>query len=98
MDAPHKYDTNQAITTIKSVRMRLKVVPTCENPISMNKWCRCSLSGRKGDIPLIIRADITLSVSKTGTAKTDKVNGTSPTPFIIKTVLAGLVVRYHRRR
>ena len=54
---------------------------------------QCNLSGRKGDIPLIIRADITLSVSKTGTAKTDKVNGTNPTPFAINTVLAGLEVR-----
>ena len=54
------------------------VVPACENPNSINRWCRWVLSGLNGDVPCMMRANITRSVSNTGIDNTASVNGISP--------------------
>ena len=57
------------------IRMK-SAAPKCENPMSINRWCRCVLSGLKGDLPRSMRIVITLSVSNTGmhiTASTNAV-------------------------
>ena len=54
------------------------VVPACENPSSINRWCRWVLSGLNGDVPRTMRANNTRSVSNTGIDNTASVNGISP--------------------
>ena len=56
------------------------VVPMCEKPNSMNRWCRWVLSGWNGDFLFRIRVVITLTVSNTGIDNIANVNGTSPMP------------------
>ena len=56
----------------------INVVPACENPRLINMWCRCVLSGWNGEVPRIMRDDITRSVSATGITIAASVKGMSP--------------------
>ena len=80
IEAPSLYAANQLATT-KKLRVRIDiVVPMCEKPSSMNRWCKCVLSGLNGDFFLNMRIDITRNVSNTGIASTASVKGISPMP------------------
>ena len=74
LGAPALYVANQDITIIEFVVRIEIVVPACENPKLMNRWCRWVLSGWNGDVPLKMRENITLIVSKTGIASTASTN------------------------
>ena len=79
IEAPRCFNNHQHSTTdIFSVSIA-NVVAMCEAPSLINMWCKCVLSGWKGDVPFRIRVDMTRSVSKIGMQSTASAKGINTT-------------------
>ena len=80
MEAPLNHNHSHTSITTKFIESIKTAAPRCEKPISMNRWCRCDLSGLNGERPLIIRTITTRHESKKGMHITAIVIATKPTP------------------